>query len=671
MMSTFNNQSIINKSIALYGLGTETERFIAEHGEGLNIVGLLDGYKESGQQFGLPIISLQQAVDARVGQIIVVARPGSCKVIAKRIGEVCRTNKISVIDVRGNDLLEDREAKFDFSGINVYTKQELLDAIDRGDVVSFDLFDTLISRKVFYYTDVFELVRLQLYEKGIDIPNFVSRRISAEKELSVGYAPKLEEIYEKILKDETGVAVTAHDLALLEWETDSSLFVSREGMSAIIDYAKNKGRSVVITTDSYYSKEQLEGALCALKLDNYDEIFVSSEYGRSKANGLFEILKRKYAGKIILHIGDDEYVDVEKASESGVEIYRIYGAKDLYDAVGCLGLDKNIGVYADNAKVGLLLSKLFSNPFLFEGTDNKIKINDAKNIGYFICGPVIMDFMIWMMERSKKESLDNILLCARDGYLVEKIYNLMSDDGKAKYFLTSRISAIRAGVITQNDIDYVHSMKFFGDEKESLKVRFGVDEESEILKQAAKKRENYLKYIESLSLGAGTYGVFDFVAKGTTQLFLKKIIPNHLKGLYFLQLEPEFMSEKGLDIESFYTEAERDKSVIFDNYYILETILTSPMPSVDEFDEDGNPVYAAETRSSANLSCVSQMQEGILEFVDDYLRLVPEGLRVINKQLDEAMLSLVGKLEIIDEKFRELVVEDPFFGRMTKIEDVL
>ena len=50
---------VTNKKIALYGLGTETERFINMHSKEVNIVGLLDGYKESGEQFGYPILSLQ------------------------------------------------------------------------------------------------------------------------------------------------------------------------------------------------------------------------------------------------------------------------------------------------------------------------------------------------------------------------------------------------------------------------------------------------------------------------------------------------------------------------------------------------------------------------------------------------------------------------------------
>jgi hypothetical protein len=221
-------------------------------------------------------------------------------------------------------------------------------------------------------------------------------------------------------------------------------------------------------------------------------------------------------------------------------------------------------------------------------------------------------------------------------------------------------------------------MKFFGTEKESMLVRFGIEEDVDakdrnalILEKAKDKRRNYLKYIDSLNLPDGKLGVFDFVAKGTTQLFLQKFMSQQMKGLYFLQLEPEFMADKGVDIESFYTEKERDTSAIFDNYYILETILTSPMPSVDEFDEDGQPVYAKETRSKENLDCVSRMQQGIMQYVDDYLEIVPVSMRQQNKMLDETFLTLIGKLEITDQSFKNLVVEDPFFGRMTNIVDVM
>ncbi len=56
-------------------------------------------------------------------------------------------------------------------------------------------------------------------------------------------------------------------------------------------------------------------------------------------------------------------------------------------------------------------------------------------------------------------------------------------------------------------------------------------------------------------------------------MYLQKLFAQHIKGFYFLQLEPEFMADKGLDIEPFYSDEEKNSSAIFDNYYILETIL--------------------------------------------------------------------------------------------------
>lgn len=648
-----------NKPIAIYGLGTETERLISQQGDGLNIVGLLDGFKESGEQFGYPIISLQQAIDSGVDTILVVARPGSCKVIAKRVKDACVAAGVKVYDVRGNDLLAEREAKLDFQGINVYTKSDLMAAIDSADIISFDLFDTLITRKFFYYTDVFEIMGLSQI------------RLSAEKELSANGAPTLIEIYQHIIKENPNINQSPEELATKEWELDSSSMMPRDVMGEILAYVKNTGKKLVLNSDSYYSRNQIESILAKYNLNIFDQIFISCEEGLSKTTGLYKKLADYAQGKTVLHIGDDEWADVEKAKEFNIKTFRIYSGKDLFDFLGGMGIEPHVKSLADRVKLGMFIARQFSSPFQFENGCEKVQISKANDIGYQLCGPMVMDFMRWMIEKSKEENLANILLCARDGYLVKKIYDRLTKDDKAKYFLTSRISAIRAGVTNDEDIQYVNSMKFFGDDKESLRVRFGVEDESQILQVSKHKRENYQKYIASLNLSAGKLGVFDFVAKGTTQLFLQKIMPQEMLGLYFLQLEPEFMADKNLQIDSFYTEAERNTSAIFDNYYILETILTSPMPSIDEFDENGKPIYAKETRSKSNLVCVEKIQQGIIDFVEEYLSIVPEEKRTINKKLNEVLLSLIEKIEINDEQFKELVIEDPFFGRMTKITDVM
>ncbi|CBK73520.1 hypothetical protein CIY_06000 [Butyrivibrio fibrisolvens 16/4] len=620
---------------------------------------------------------MQQAVDSKVEAIIVVARPGSCKVIAKRIKEVCQANGILVYDVRGNNLLAETKVSYDFRNINVYTKSDLLAKVEESDVISFDLFDTLVARKVLYYTDIFELIDAKLREQKIYIPEFSKLRLAAEKELSKTAAPKLSNIYDWVISQHPECNLSSNELAEIEWQIDKSIMYTRDGMKDLLSEIATLGKRIVVTTDTYYSKQQIEELLSLMGYEHIDKVYVSSEYNVSKANELFEIVTNDNRDKSILHIGDDEYVDVEKASEYGLNNYRIYGVKDIFDEVDAFGLSSNINSYSDNVKVGLALSKFFSNPFQFETLNKKISINNAKDIGYFICGPMVLDFAFWFEDKIKQIGAENALLCARDGYLLKKIFERIDSEVHSVYFLTSRTSAIRAGIENEDDIAYVDSMKFFGSQEESLLARFGIslnegeDRNAAIINKAKFQRLNYQKYISKLNLSDGTTAVFDFVAKGTTQLFLQKIMKQQLKGLYFLQLEPEFMADKGVEIESFYTEEERDRSVIFDNYYILETILTSPMPSVDEFDECGNPVYAKETRSPENIKCAQKMQQGIIEYVEDYLEIVPKELRIINKQLDEGLLSLIGKIQIDDEDFKRLVIEDTFFGRMTDIKDVL
>jgi hypothetical protein len=166
-------------------------------------------------------------------------------------------------------------------------------------------------------------------------------------------------------------------------------------------------------------------------------------------------------------------------------------------------------------------------------------------------------------------------------------------------------------------------------------------------------------------------GLFDFVAKGTSQFYLQKLFTGHLKGFYFLQLEPEYMANKGLDIVSFYTDEEKENSAIYENYYILETILTAPFPQLNEFDDYGNPVYSKETRSRKDIECFEEVQRGILDYFYDYISIVTEEERQINKKLDERILSMINKVKILDENFMSLKVEDPFFGRTTDISDLI
>lgn len=679
---------LLQKDIVIYGLSTETQRVLKEWDGKYNVIGLLDGYKSEGSQFGYPILDIKDILKKENVVIVVVARPGSCKAIMRRIGASCSENNIAVFDVRGKDLLVESKVVYDFANTECYFKENLIQQIRNVEVVSFDLFDTLIARNILWFEDLVEIIEQKLHNKGVDIRDFVQKRISLEKKLSCGRSPKLKEIYAELLKDLNVEDFNAFELAELEYRTDCELICPRKDMIGLIHQIKKLGKSVYITTDSYYTKQQIEFLLKQNGIDEIDGVIVSCEYDTKKTEKLFEKLIEAAGTSRIIHIGDDIASDIESAMAWGLKSFHIYNTEELLDKVGGLGLISDNMNLSDRIRIGMFKTRLFNSPFQFEDSEKKITVKDVEDLGYLFIAPIILDFVEWFSEQVDKYKLKNIWFSARDGYLIQKVFALMFPDTKSDYFLTSRISAIRAGVDSVSDVKYVDDMKYCGGVEDNLKIRFGIDAEKidprnveekniglmryakVILNVSREKRINYQKYIEKLNVKEGGIAFFDFVAKGTCQMYIERMLKNPIKGLYFLQLEPEYMKNKKLDILPFYTEKERDKSEIYDNYYILETILTSPDASVEEFDQKGNAKYAKETRNDKDINCIEQVQNGILEYVNKYLSILPYNKWEVNKKLDEVFLSLIHNVNINND-FTELLIEDPFFNRTTDVKDIL
>jgi len=685
-----------DRKIAIYGLGTETQRVLHGLDKSYEIVGLMDSFRTNGEIYGKRIISFAHALIMGVGLIIVVARPGSCRAIAKIIGDKCRKEGIILMDIRGRNLLEAKKVSFCFSNVDGGTKAELEEKIRNADVISFDLFDTLVMRQTLYSDDVARYVDSRLKENGIILKDFWQKRLKSEKELSIDAAPALIDIYRNLLAkvDNSGIEdISAGELAEFEWNIDFELLVPRKEMCDIFRSIVESGKAVYIISDSYYSKKQLAQILEKCGIVGYTDILSSCDYKFSKAQGLYQCLKSRESSKRCLHIGDDIVADIENAGKWGFETYRVYSGVDLLEEVGNLGFAGYVNSLSDHLRIGMFVSAIFNSPFQFEKENKIIEINSAYEIGYLILAPMISDFMLWFWNCMMKNEFRNIWFSARDGYLIKKMYAYLNRTSKSKdnslYFLTSRIAAIRAGVKDEKDILYVDEMKYSGPLEKNLKERFGIDINDHesgivvsgensliqckniIIEKSQKAYDNYQKYISKLQIEDGDIALFDFVAKGTIQMYVQRLISNHIKGFYFLQLEKEHMKEKGLDICSFYGEEEKECSAIYDDYYILETILTAPHPSVKEFDDTGKPVFANEHRNERDIRCSECVQEGILDYFKIFVKLCPERDRITNKKLDEVLLGLIHKVQITDSDFLNLVIEDSFFNRMTKLTDVL
>lgn len=189
------------------------------------------------------------------------------------------------------------------------------------NIISFDMFDTLINRDTELPEDIFCKIENILEEDGYK-ENFCEKRIFAEKE-----AKKVLEKEEITLDDIYGFysegSISINTLKKLEIDTEiSSAFANKE-MFELYNYFLKKGKQIIITTDMYLPRTVIETILVKCGYADYSKIYISGECNCSKRTGrLFDIIRMEY-GTDIFHIGDNVKTDFLSAKKSKINAFWI------------------------------------------------------------------------------------------------------------------------------------------------------------------------------------------------------------------------------------------------------------------------------------------------------------------------------------------------------------
>ncbi len=212
----------------------------------------------------------------------------------------------------------------------------LLELIDIVDCVSFDFFDTMVTRKgVFYPKDIFSIAEDRaVAHLGAKFRGFAALREQAEHAARARASNRgilevrIDEIYEVLghrLRAKKEELLLLRDLELAcEVETlccDDVVF-------SIFEIAQERKKRIYITTDTYFSEQFIENACVSMGYKN-SELLVSSVHRRSKRDGsLFELLMERSgtAASRILHLGDNPMSDVSVPLAKGI-LARLYELK--------------------------------------------------------------------------------------------------------------------------------------------------------------------------------------------------------------------------------------------------------------------------------------------------------------------------------------------------------
>lgn len=293
------------------------------------------------------------------------------------------------------------------------------------DIVSFDIFDTLVLRPFSNPKDLFYIVG-----KRLNMPEFYNLRIEAEKKAKefacVQNGSREVTIYEiyEIIERKTGLP---KDIGVMtEFEVEFQYCKANPYMKQIFDMLLEQRKTIIIVSDMYLPSDMMGRILENCGYSGYEKLYVSCEYGYGKnTKGLYQHILRDYQGKNIVHIGDNVQADIKCAEESGIKAIYYKNVNEIGGPYRAGGMTELVGA----AYAGIV------NNYLHNGIK---KYNTYYEYGFIYGGLYVFGFCNWIHEKAKKEGVEKILFLARDGAIYQRVFQTFFGDIPSEYFLWSR-----------------------------------------------------------------------------------------------------------------------------------------------------------------------------------------------------------------------------------------
>ena len=368
--------------------------------------------------------------------------------------------------------------------------EKIKQKIDRHEIISFDLYDTLIFRQVEKPSDIFELTIHEYLKKNggnkselkREAADFVRARSAAE--LSLYKSEKTFDLYDIYDKLNGFTDEQRQHLAEIEIRLEIELsFAGRVGKE-LYEHAVQKNKKIIVTTDMYLPETVISKILNKCGYTRIDKIYVSSQIGKwkSRFGELFQYVaedaintvaenrksgtndasdknapdknaleddspedNKKYIQCIgkrrILHIGDNYRNDVLFAKLKGIDSVFLENNKEM-SVFGQAWIENTLNCSGDHGHSNF-------------DTGNPVDSTDCYRMGYDIFGPLTLGYISWIHDISVRQGKEKILFFAREGYTLKKIYDSMYEDIPSEYVYVSR-KALKYPLLSRlNTIDEI------------------------------------------------------------------------------------------------------------------------------------------------------------------------------------------------------------------------
>ncbi len=253
--------------------------------------------------------------------------------------------------------------------------EQLFAELRRFDIISFDVFDTILRRKFNEPDYAKYLLGCYLQEQGL-MPSaqaFVSLR--NETEFAIRKAQNstgdvcISEVYAKLAKEMALDSDHAQSLMDLEFDFDLQQIEAKREMVDLVHKLADLGKTIWFVSDTYYQQRQVETLLRKVGVAAPYRLFVSSEMGLRKDRGdMWQHIKDNVSelDMSFVHVGDNVRSDAQLCGDYGLTNLHILHPNDKWQAAGmpthCLRSQGEIDE-ANILKWGPLVSNFGRYPF--------------------------------------------------------------------------------------------------------------------------------------------------------------------------------------------------------------------------------------------------------------------------------------------------------------------
>jgi len=321
------------------------------------------------------------------------------------------------------------------------------------DLVTFDIFDTCLTRNTDSPVDIFAQVEKHLLLENKKAAGFAQARENAE--IAARQSACEHNHLEDITFEEIYVQLPRF-INFSEEETEAAkdieLKMEQQALFPVCDILRlteklNEANiAYSFVSDMYLPKEFLQKILTDNGYCKWKDLIISGDCRKTKASGTIWNIK-ELKDKKILHIGDNYRSDITIPQKYGIET-QFYARAHCQPRAGCK-LSPAVLPFSISHRYEEII--LRTNPDFSSDPEHDWKRMYALGQSFGVVQ--VGAFVLWLIERSRTNNITHLAFCARDGWLMRKAWHILTQDTNISItdsylYVSRKVLTLGAGYLT-------------------------------------------------------------------------------------------------------------------------------------------------------------------------------------------------------------------------------